>query len=258
MCGETQPDCFSRASILGASLLMVWMPPGGAGGVFRRLLQHRGERWRGDQRSGRYERRETTKGHARSPRKSGRFQLTIWALRPAGPAPPPTKPQSRRRRRRSRRKPSVAWRSGGVRSAICGRQVDAVDQHGLGLGDGLGWVSGPWGRPWGAVHDGVAAVELEGILQRVEPLALGLVAAIGEPALRLQEGGGGRGTFPGSTSSWGTRWCSRRRGCIRKARRACCGPPATGSIPFAAWGFRCVARARWRRTGRRRGVRSGD
>src|ERR1700704_6064611 len=39
----------------------------------------------------------------------------------------------------------------------------------------------------GAIHDGVAAIEPERILEIVEPLAGRLVAAIGDPALRLQQ-----------------------------------------------------------------------
>src|SRR5262245_26337944 len=41
----------------------------------------------------------------------------------------------------------------------------------------------------GAVHDGVAAVEPERILEIVEPLAGCLVAAVHDPAVRLQERG---------------------------------------------------------------------
>src|SRR3546814_19251100 len=42
----------------------------------------------------------------------------------------------------------------------------------------------------GAVHDGVAAVEPEGILELVEPLAGRLVAAVGDPAVSAQQDGG--------------------------------------------------------------------
>ena len=41
----------------------------------------------------------------------------------------------------------------------------------------------------GAVHDGVAAVEPEGILEVVEALAGVLVAAVGDPAIGLQQDG---------------------------------------------------------------------
>src|SRR5512138_757814 len=39
----------------------------------------------------------------------------------------------------------------------------------------------------GAVHDGVAAIEPERVLEIVEPLAGRLVAAVDDPALRLQQ-----------------------------------------------------------------------
>src|SRR5919198_6602985 len=39
----------------------------------------------------------------------------------------------------------------------------------------------------GAVHDGVAAIEPERVFEIVEPLASRLVAAVDDPALRLQE-----------------------------------------------------------------------
>src|SRR5262249_6206734 len=42
----------------------------------------------------------------------------------------------------------------------------------------------------GAVHDGVAAIEPERVLELVEPLAGRLGAAVDDPALRLQEGSG--------------------------------------------------------------------
>src|SRR6476619_848335 len=42
----------------------------------------------------------------------------------------------------------------------------------------------------GAVHDGVAAVQPERILEIVEPLAGGLVSAVIDPAGRLQQRGG--------------------------------------------------------------------
>src|SRR5262245_16891298 len=39
-----------------------------------------------------------------------------------------------------------------------------------------------------AIHDRVAAIELERIFERIEPFALMFVAAIGDPTLRLQQG----------------------------------------------------------------------
>src|SRR5688500_13598458 len=60
----------------------------------------------------------------------------------------------------------------------------ALDQHLLGFGDRLGGVEA-FGADVGAVHDGVAAVEAERVLELVEPLAGHLVAAVGEPAIGL-------------------------------------------------------------------------
>src|SRR5215216_2189854 len=47
----------------------------------------------------------------------------------------------------------------------------------------------------GAIHDGVAAIEPERVLEIVEPLAGGLIAAVGDPARRLQERGRAEKTF---------------------------------------------------------------
>src|SRR5580704_11138563 len=63
------------------------------------------------------------------------------------------------------------------------------DHHLLDLGDRLGRIEA-LGAGLGAIHDGVAAVEPERIFQLVEPLALGLVAAVGQPAIGLQQDGG--------------------------------------------------------------------
>src|SRR5215472_11102578 len=56
----------------------------------------------------------------------------------------------------------------------------------LDLGDGLGGIES-LGAGLGAVHDGVAAVEPERVLERVQALAGHLVAAVGDPAIGLQE-----------------------------------------------------------------------
>src|SRR5262245_10210252 len=56
------------------------------------------------------------------------------------------------------------------------RSNRALDHHLLDLGDGLRRVEA-LGAGFGAVHDGVAAVEPERILELVEALAPGLVAA---------------------------------------------------------------------------------
>src|SRR5947207_5746395 len=56
----------------------------------------------------------------------------------------------------------------------------------LDRGDCLGGVQALRAR-LGAVHDGVAAVELERVLERIEALAVCLVARIDQPAPRLQQ-----------------------------------------------------------------------
>src|SRR5258705_13539288 len=63
------------------------------------------------------------------------------------------------------------------------------DHHLLDLGDRLGGIEA-LRAGLGAVHDGVAAVEPERILEVVEALAGRLVARILDPAMRLQERGG--------------------------------------------------------------------
>src|SRR5690606_23942805 len=62
------------------------------------------------------------------------------------------------------------------------------DHQLLGLGDGLGGVQ-PLRTHLGAVHDGVAAVELERVLKVVETLVRGVVASVRNPAVGLQQGG---------------------------------------------------------------------
>src|SRR5213595_257108 len=69
-----------------------------------------------------------------------------------------------------------------------GRSNRALDHHLLDLGDGLRRIE-TLGAGLGAVHDGVAAIQPERILELVEPFALGLVAAVGEPAIGLQQDG---------------------------------------------------------------------
>src|SRR5579883_2572276 len=65
----------------------------------------------------------------------------------------------------------------------------AFDQFHLELGDRLGGIEA-LRAGLRAVHDGVAAIEPERILEIVEPLAGRLVARIGDPAGRLQQCGG--------------------------------------------------------------------
>src|SRR5262245_7780833 len=63
-----------------------------------------------------------------------------------------------------------------------------LDHQLLDLGDRLGRVQA-LRTGLGAVHDGVAAIEPERILELVETLAGRLVAAVGDPAIGLQQDG---------------------------------------------------------------------
>src|SRR6185312_10328899 len=56
----------------------------------------------------------------------------------------------------------------------------------LDVADRLGGVQ-PLGAGIGAVHDGVAAIELERVFELVEPLAGLFVAAVLEPSRRLEQ-----------------------------------------------------------------------
>src|SRR6516225_4010991 len=64
-----------------------------------------------------------------------------------------------------------------------------LDHHPLDLGDGLGRIEA-LRAGLGAVHDGVAAVEAERVLEIVEALPGRLVAAVLEPAVGLKQRGG--------------------------------------------------------------------
>src|SRR5690606_12867369 len=64
-----------------------------------------------------------------------------------------------------------------------------LHHHLLDLCNGLGRIQ-TLRAGAGAVHDGVAAIETEGVFQRVEALAGCLVAAVDEPAIGLQQRGG--------------------------------------------------------------------
>src|ERR1043165_1528465 len=61
-----------------------------------------------------------------------------------------------------------------------------LDQRSLDFGDRLGWIEA-LRAGLRAVHDGVAAVELERIIERIEPLAGLLIARIDDPASCLQQ-----------------------------------------------------------------------
>src|SRR5581483_1874244 len=64
-----------------------------------------------------------------------------------------------------------------------------LHHHLLYLGDRLGWIQ-VLGAHVRAVHDGVTAIQAEGIFQLVEPRASGLVATIDDPPVRSQQSGG--------------------------------------------------------------------
>src|ERR1700681_254348 len=63
-----------------------------------------------------------------------------------------------------------------------------LDHHQLEFGDGLGRIEA-LRAGLGAVQDGVATIEPERILEIVEPLAGGFIAAVLDPAVRLQQRG---------------------------------------------------------------------
>jgi hypothetical protein len=62
----------------------------------------------------------------------------------------------------------------------------ALHHHFLDLGNRLGRVQ-PFGAGFGAIHDRVAAIQLERIMQIIQPLACGLVAAVDDPAIGMQQ-----------------------------------------------------------------------
>src|ERR1700719_4074685 len=62
----------------------------------------------------------------------------------------------------------------------------ALGHHSLGIGNRARRVE-LFRAGLGAVHDGVAAIEPERILEPVEALAGALIAAVGEPAIGLQQ-----------------------------------------------------------------------
>src|SRR4051794_41599563 len=63
-----------------------------------------------------------------------------------------------------------------------------LDHHALDLGDGLGGVEA-LGAGLGAIHDGMAAVEPERILEIIEAVTGRLVAAVLQPAVGLKQRG---------------------------------------------------------------------
>ena len=120
----------------------------------------------------------------------------------------------------------------------------ALGHQPLGIGDRACRVE-PFRAGLGAVHDGVAAVETERVLEPVEALAGPLVAAVGEPAIGLT----GQDSGLGSTSSSGRRSSSRSRGCTPTTHRAARVTLATTNPPSE------VITEPWDRSIRRRSSR---
>ena len=64
----------------------------------------------------------------------------------------------------------------------------ALDHHVLDIGNRLGRVQALWAN-LRAVHNGVAAIELERVFKVIEAFACAFVAAVDQPAIGLQERG---------------------------------------------------------------------
>src|ERR1700745_2809752 len=67
-----------------------------------------------------------------------------------------------------------------------GTESPAFRHHFLRVGDCARRVECLWTGP-GAVHDRMAAIEAERVLEPIEALAGALIAAVGKPAVRLQQ-----------------------------------------------------------------------
>src|SRR5580692_4226677 len=63
-----------------------------------------------------------------------------------------------------------------------------LDHLQLEFGDRLGWIKS-LRTGLGTIQDGMAAIEPERVLEIVQPLAGGFIAAVGDPSVRLQQGG---------------------------------------------------------------------
>ena len=80
----------------------------------------------------------------------------------------------------------------------------ALDQHFFDVGDRLSGIQ-PLGAGPRAIQNGVASVEPERVFEAVEPLACGLVAAVDEPPVRLEEHGGPEETVAVPPVAWAAR-----------------------------------------------------
>jgi hypothetical protein len=103
----------------------------------------------------------------------------------------------------------------------------------LDLGDGQAGIEA-LRAGLGAVHDGVAAIEAERVLELVEPLAGPLIARIGDPAVGLQQYGGAQITVAVPPVA------GARRG-ARETQDALVEP-----VQFLAFGRRLQPLAVWR------------
>lgn len=83
----------------------------------------------------------------------------------------------------------MVWPAGSKRSYSRKGCLKPLHHHFLDFGDGLGGVEALRAGVR-TVHDRVAAVEAERVFERVQPFARGLVAAVSDPAVSLQQHGG--------------------------------------------------------------------
>src|SRR5690606_26194398 len=125
-------------------------------------------------------------------------QHQLVELAHAAPAAPAQAPQFGlfrahagipRARQAGRLSPAIAGPGHSIEASVMAASASGTAplQHQLlDLADGLGGIE-PLRAGAGAVHDGVAAVELEGILQLVQARAGVLVAAVDDPAVGLQQ-----------------------------------------------------------------------
>src|SRR5215510_624932 len=137
-----------------------------------------------------------------------------------------------------RNAPMAARRPGGGRPNQTDRGSHLpLDHHPLDLGDGLGRVE-TLRAGLSAVHDGVAAVKAERVLEIVEALPGRLVAAVLEPAVGLKQRGGSEETLAVPPIA-------------RRGRRASGGLRGSASTPSAASAKWSAATARSRHAGHR-------
>src|SRR5262245_14235022 len=93
-------------------------------------------------------------------------------------------------------------------TATPGDSMASLRQELLDLADRLGRIE-ILGTGLGAVHDRVAAVQPEWILQCIEPLAGGLVAAVDDPAVCRQQCSGTKIAVAVPPVTWATRGATR-------------------------------------------------